>query len=208
MVSNLPVCVQFTTFAFNRCKYLSRNGLIGLLSLGCLLQRKATLHHGQSPSLHPPTKWSAGRSMLPDTGPSLLCHCQVTFWTGVVRQLFSASPLSLSFLYSTCNMLLQDHHLSFSVASHLHQLWACHPASRATNTMILLPVGCQSQGVPPSASTLLTFLFGRLSSAVDTGTRKSFYGNKGFHCHCSSCKSPSLTSWKKSWYKRCSKQEQ
>lgn len=128
MVSNLPVCVQFTTFAYNRCRYLSRNGLIGLLSLGCLLQWKATLHHGQSPSLHPLTKWSAGCSMLPDTGPSLLCHCQVTFWTGVVRQLFSASPLSLSFLYSTCNMLLQDHHLSFSVASHLHQLWACHPA--------------------------------------------------------------------------------
>lgn len=79
--------------------------------------------------------------------------------------------------------------------------------SRAANTMNLLPVGCQGQGVPPSASTLLTFLFGRLSSAVDTGTRKSFYGNKGFHCHCSSCKSSSLTSWKKSWYKRCSKQE-
>lgn len=58
---------------------------------------------------------------------------------------------------------------------------------RGANTVILLPAGCQGQGVPRGPGTLLTSLFGSLRSAVDTGTKRSFYSNKGFHCHCSLC---------------------
>lgn len=65
--------------------------------------------------------------------------------------------------------------------------------SRRANIAILLPAGGQGTGVLLGPSTLLPFLFRSLRSAVDTGTRRSFYSNKGFYCPCSLCASLSLT---------------
>lgn len=71
--------------------------------------------------------------------------------------------------------------------SHLHRLWACHPALQwgkhynSPSSRLSGPRG------PTRSQHILGPFFGCLRSAVDTGSRRSLYGSKGCHCHFSLC---------------------
>lgn len=180
------MCVQLTIFASNRCGYLSRNELRGLLSLSRLPAVKGD-PHCQPPSLHPLSNQSATSSILSwhlsiSALPVLAYLLNWCFHLALL-----ASPLSLlsqcwkCITYCDTAPTEPQHQFPQYIAC-LQTLDLTNLPSRVANTMILLPSFCQDQGTARYKDTADFHFWYQYC-----WNRRSFYNQKGFYHHCTLC---------------------